>query len=134
MTQQQLRHYILVLVIAFQALAGSVASAASVMGSADMTHCDSEAMSAMSAMAGAEQGGHAMHQVASVDTQPMADTNPDHNCDNGCCCPTVCSSVVAILPAQALVLSASSGAKFVLTPSIAADLRVANRLRPPIFA
>ena len=131
MTKLQLRQYVLVLVIAFQALAGSVASAASVMGPADMAHCDS---GAMSAMADAEHGGHAMHQVASVDTQPMADTNPDHSCDNGCCCPTVCSSAVAILPAQALVLSASSGAKFVLTPSIAADLRVANRLRPPIFA
>ncbi|BFM20092.1 hypothetical protein [Gilvimarinus japonicus] len=131
MTKQQLRQFVLVLVIAFQALAGSAASAASVMGPADMAHCDSEAMSAM---ASAEHGGHAMHHVASVDSQPMADTNRDHSCDNGCCCPAVCSSAVAILPAPALVLSASSGSKFVLTPSIAADLRAANRLRPPIFA
>ena len=133
MTKQQLRQFVLVVVIACQALAGTVASAAPVMGPADMAQCESEMMAA-SMKDRSEHGGHAMHHLAGADAQSMADASPDHACDNGCCCPGACSSAAAILPEPVLQLDDSAATAFVLMTSTPADLRVADPLRPPIFA
>ena len=122
MSKQLLRHCVLVLVIAFQALAGTLASAAPMMNPADTAHCESEAMVmstvGMSTMADTEHSAH----------------HADHDCDNGCCCPSVCSSAVAVLSQNVLVFHANTARQPITWLSHPITLSVNSLFRPPISA
>ncbi|WP_049722330.1 hypothetical protein [Gilvimarinus polysaccharolyticus] len=148
MLKQQLRQFVLVLVIVCQALAGTLATASpmvnsaamqgavmtgAVMNSADMAHCKTGTMD-MSTMSGSEHGVHPAHQMSGADAKDTAETSANHACDNSCCCPGACSSAAAILPQFALTLGANRATEFMFIAHSLIDLSLADHLRPPIIA
>jgi hypothetical protein len=133
MTTQQLRHLILVAVIVFQALAGSLASAAPMLSAADRAHCEPDVMTMHGADSMGSGVGYDAHGMPMAGTS-VPDSNAEHACESGCCCPSACASAAAILPQAVLWQGNNTAAAFVLMTTPPTDLRVANLLRPPISA
>lgn len=143
MKRKLFRQWLLFIVITAQVVTGSLASAAAPMADvtnmtdmADMIGCELGAMAKHSDGATSEhdQQHATMMQSLTPSAALVQDTNDEHNCDSVCCCPSVCSHAVAILPQLLTLFNANTSTQINFYLPHPADLSIGNHFRPPVIA